>query len=439
MDARARGRGQLLCALAILIAFGAMLALTAGGGEAAEPGRPSAGPAAKPEGLDPEALARISVRVEPRVARRVERLRGLKFDRIPKPEIVDSDYLNRLSAREARRTGAEQGIGADEAELRMLGLLAPDEQLESIFGSTGDLAAAAYDTESDRLYVVEDAVVANRALIEFVLAHELTHALEDQRFGLSGAGGNDDRALARTALSEGSATAVMIDYGSRYLSPTDLLSASAGLDTGTGGVPKFYVDQLLWTYVGGARFIGGLRALGGGWKLVDYALRSRPPTTTEQVLHTDKYVQDERPAAVRIETRELRSRGWRRADRGMIGELSTSQLLELGDDQSTARGAAQGWGGDRYELWRRDAAPGGCADPCRSDLVLVADWHMDSGDDARHLERALGDYLASGLGAEGDESDGGAAAVRVSGGETALVLAPDGPTAQAVAFEQVAR
>ena len=153
--------------------LGAVLALAAGGSRTSGREAAAAETDDRPASLDPATLARISVRVEPRVARRVEEIRGLEFDRIPKPEIVDSEYLNRLSAREARRRGAYEGLGADEAELRILGLLAPDEQLESIFGSTGDLAAAAYDTDKDRLYIVEDAVVANRALVEFVLAHEL--------------------------------------------------------------------------------------------------------------------------------------------------------------------------------------------------------------------------------------------------------------------------
>ena len=43
----------------------------------------------------------------------------------------------------------------------------------------------------------------------------------------------------------------MEDYGARYLNPFDLLAASAAIDTGTGDVPKFLVDELTWTYLGG--------------------------------------------------------------------------------------------------------------------------------------------------------------------------------------------
>jgi hypothetical protein len=445
VDAGASGKAQLLCALAIVVALGLLLALGADGAATDPPAGAAQAAAAAPSGeADSPDLARLSVRVEPRVARRVEAIRGLRFARIPKPEVVDGDYLNRLSEREARRTGAHRGIGTDEAELRILGLLAPDEQLESILGSTGDLAAAAYDTHTDRLYVVSDAVAANKALVEFVLAHELTHALEDQRFGLRGGRDlDDDAALALAALHEGSATSMMVAYASEHLSATDLIAGSAAVSSDTGDVPRFFVDQLLWTYTGGARFVEGLRRLAGSWKLVDYALQSRPPATTEQVLHVDKYVHGEAPLPVGIETAALSQRGWRRADRGVIGELSTSQLLELGSDHQAAQRAAAGWGGDVYELWRRGPAPQSCADPCRSDLVLVADWRSDSDRAAARLQDGLSRYLEAGLGGERAEPgvwilDGGFAAISAVGDETVLVFAPEAETAVAVAEDQVA-
>ncbi len=215
-------RAQLGFAGLILVALAAALALSGPGGEAAtaQPG------AAKGSGseLDRAELVRISRASEPRVARRVERIRRLQFKRIPRPEVVSSEFLNRLGLREAERGPGGLGVGADDAFGQIIGLLGPDERLEAAYESTGDLAAAAYDPETKRLYVVSDAVVANQALVEFVLAHELDHALEDQRFGLPGSDGvNDDRALAETALIEGSATSVMVDYAARNLDPLELL------------------------------------------------------------------------------------------------------------------------------------------------------------------------------------------------------------------------
>ena len=191
----------------------------------------------------------------------------------------------------------------------------------------------------------------------------------------------------------------MVDYAARNLDPLNLLASTEGIDTGTGDVPKAYVDQLTWAYLGGLRFITALRDLAGGWKLVDYALESRPPATTEQILHPRKYVRDELGGPVRIDGAPLRARGWQRADRSVFGELPTSQLLELGVDRPRARRAAAGWDGDRYELWRRDVPPADCEYPCRSDLVLVAKWGFDTTRDANQFTRTVPGYLERGLGA----------------------------------------
>jgi hypothetical protein len=390
----------LLCGLAILAALAALLVLSPGGTV------PSALSEIPAEAADAEALPRIVVRLEPRVARRVAALRGLEFDEVPEPEVVDSEYLNRIGARDARSRDLDRGLAADEAELRMLGLLAPDEQLESILASTGDLAAAAYDSRTGRLYVVSDAVGVNRALIEFVLSHELDHALEDQRFGLGGGAQlDDDAALARMALHEGSATALMVEYAGEHLSPAELIAGTAGVDPGTG-------------------------------------LGQRPPASTEQVLHVDKYVHAEEPVPVAVQPAALEVAGWRRADGGVIGEFTTRQLLEVGVDEEVARRAAAGWGGDRYELWRRRQAPSGCEDPCRSHLIFVANWRMDSIADARELRDGLAEYLSDGLGAgerrlDGWELDGTAATLSRTGPAVTLVLAPEAETAFEVAADQV--
>ncbi len=425
-----QGKGQLLSALAILVVFGGVLATVAGG---------RSSPTAQPT---EDSLAELSVRIEPTVARRVAEIRSLAFDRVPEAEVVDSEYLNRLGAREIKRVDARRGAGEDEAELRIFGLLEADEELESIFGATGDLAAAAYDPRKDRLYVVSDAVSADPSLVEFILAHELTHALEDQRFGIGGGTRlDDDASLARTALTEGSATAIMVDYAARYIGAADLLGATAALGADDAGVPEFYLDQTTWTYIGGLRYVTALRRLGGGWKLVDHAFSERPPASTEQVLHPDKYVRDELPLVVAIDDESLQERDWRRADRGVVGELTTSQLLEVGVDTATAERAAAGWGGDRYELWRQEASPAGCEHPCREGYVLVIGWRMDSAGDAGQLAGALVEYLEDGLGGEGEGSgvwrvDGGFVALRAAGESVALVFAPDSGTAAAIAAGQ---
>ena len=431
----------VISSLLIQLALGGALALAGPSGNRAATTEEEA-PA---DQLDSDELARISVDSLPAVARDVERVRELEFDRLPKPEVVTSEFLNRLGARELERQSGDLGIGADQAVGEMTGLIEADEDLNAAYNSTGDLAAAAYDPKTKRLYVVSDAVAANEALVEFVLAHELDHALEDQSFGIGGGGKlDDDGALAEQALVEGSATDVMIEFAARFLNPLELLAAANTIDEGTGEVPRAFVDQLTWTYLGGRRFIQALRDYGGGWKLVDYAFEDRPPATTEQVLHPVKYIRGERPDAVFIDPGELQAEGWRRADGNVIGELPTALLLEVGADREVAREAAAGWDGDRYELWRRDVAPGACAYPCRAELLLVAKWAWDGPRDAGEFADAAATYIEEGLGGEAVSADvwqveGGY--VGLAGGrlESALVFAPELDLARSVAVAQRAK
>ena len=112
LDLMHAGR-QLGFATLILLVLGASLALAGpGGGPAtADPGAGSP----SESGLDRRELTRISVASTPRVARRVERVRELQFDRVPRPEVVGSEFLNRLGLRELRRADALAGIAADDA------------------------------------------------------------------------------------------------------------------------------------------------------------------------------------------------------------------------------------------------------------------------------------------------------------------------------------
>jgi hypothetical protein len=200
----------------------------------------------------------------------------------------------------------------------------------------------------------------------------------------------------------------MQDYLVRYIGAEKALGGrlASGLDTGPK-LPKFLQDELVWPYLGGAEFIQSLwRTAGGKWTLVNLADRVRTPDSTEQVMHSEKWLAVEKPLAVRFDT-GLHD-PWRRTAAGTWGEWQTRELLG-GDDR-----AAAGWGGDRYELWQR----GTCSSPpCRDSDVLVMRWRWDDVRDAREFEAAL-------------RVDG--ATVRAHGDTVTLVLAPTAALARRV-------
>jgi len=390
------------------------------------------------EGGAPAAPRSASVET---IARRVERIRGLRFDTTPRPRTVSGEEARREGLDDLDRSYPTPERRADEELYKLLGLLAPADDLREIFGSVfGDQVAGYYDPRSGALRIVEGGGPVNRVLDETTVAHELDHALEDQRFDLElgESGTSGDAALANLALVEGTATALMNEYQRRHFRPEEALGGAAAgalAAPSTASLPPFVTAQLLFPYLDGERFVGRLYATGrDSWRLVDLAERVRPPVSTEQILHPEKYLAAEPPRRVRLRGvgRTLGPR-WSRVAASSFGEWQTREWLARGGG-GAAPGAAAGWAGDRYELWRSGSLPrDGCRAPCVADDALVMRWHWDTTRDADEFRAAVDDALEEGLGGRrlgrrpGEWTLRGGVARVVAQAErrVTLVLAPD--------------
>src|SRR4051812_20344789 len=104
-------------------------------------------------------------------------------------------------------------------------------------------------------------------------------------------------------------------------------------------------ERLLFPYVAGKDFVTALYRA-GGFPLLDRSFGS-PPTTTEQVLHPEKYLAGEPAIPVRAPAAPA---GYRAAFVGRMGELQIRAMLTpcVGEDE--ARASALGWGGDAYTI-----------------------------------------------------------------------------------------
>ena len=192
-----------------------------------------------------------------------------------------------------------------------------------------------------------------------MLAHELNHALEDQHYDLSDRLGTGDRDLALTSLVEGTATVAMIRYARRFQNTLALALAAGGIDGGTEGVPPFIVDQLLFAYTGGARFVRALYEETGSWAVVNNALESDPPVSSEQIMHPRKYLLNEGPLEFAFAIRQWRERDG--PSRDAAPSASSRPREMLGDGARLRRSAAAGWGADS---WACSGSAGG-SDPLR--------------------------------------------------------------------------
>ena len=375
------------------------------------------------------------------MARRVEEIRGIEFDEVPEPQVTDTEELRDLAEKQIAKPKAAETIAASDAELKLLGLLEPDESLADVTTDVSADAAAYYDPKEKELFLLGDAVPAGPALTEFVLAHELNHALEDQAFGLpKSSPSSDDAVLAESALVEGSATALMTEYAVEHLAVTDLLDETGALESGATDLPDIAMAQVTFAYFGGQRFVDELRAnADGGWDLVDFAYQRRLPATTEQILHPEKYLEDE--GALPVPDIPDPGPGWEEVDDGTVGEFFTREILRQDAEEVGADEAAAGLGRRpvpvlpaqgrafrvhgrlprgqcaRDRLARRRRGRGGWASHC-----------------ARRVRGTLPGRRRCRAAAAWELEGGGWAAMGGSGEVVSLALAPDEATARAWRF-----
>lgn len=196
-----------------------------------------------------------------------------------------------------------------------------------------------------------------------IAAHELTHALQDQYYDLNKfidpKSENSDAQLAHSALVEGDATAVMMDYMRGLMGQPgierdgDVNSfmmqnvLGMSLTAGTGNVPQSLQMLLLFPYTSGLRFAHALLRK-GSYAEIDRAFR-RPPSSTEEILHPEKYLRNSHDY-ITFDSTEFTSelpQGAKIVHQDTIGEFMISALLGMFvGDKLKAADAAAGWGGD---------------------------------------------------------------------------------------------
>ena len=209
------------------------------------------------------------------------------------------DYLVREEKKD--KTDAQQY--ADEKSLVAFGLIPKDFPIDSfMLDVLTDQVAGLYDPrEKNFILPIGFPLEEQRD----VMAHELTHALEDQSFGIDpwikAARPNDDAELARNSVSEGTAVDAMIDYTVRddYLNVRDMPDITMLIRSGAidnmdkdpllSKAPAVIRDSLLFPYLSGASFSQQFLKAHAGWGDLKLVFQN-PPVSTQQILHPELYL-----------------------------------------------------------------------------------------------------------------------------------------------------
>ena len=272
--------------------------------------------------------------------------RGLAFKADVKVALLDDAAFKRELTEDPPDATDIKELTTD---LTALGLIEPDVDVIALLTEfVGAAVVGLYDPETKELYVRGAAITP---YTRQVMVHELTHALQDQHFSIDRPeldDVDDEQGIAFTTLVEGDA--VRIDTAYREsLSPADQ-HAAAKEEFGLGGevgddIPEALISLLTFPYEVGPVFAETL--VKRGRARLDRAF-SQPPTSTEQLLHPEKFISGEAALEVAAPTPDGRV-----VDQGVLGELGLTLFLEGSVGDNAAAVAASGWGGDRYVSWEK--------------------------------------------------------------------------------------
>jgi tetratricopeptide (TPR) repeat protein len=244
----------------------------------------------------------------------------------------------------------------DQEFLFMTGVIPEDFSLEDIWGDMySEQITGFYIAGEDTLYLIEQEQPS--ASDEITLAHEYVHALQDQVYNLEELDDqteNSDQSMALDALLEGDATFTASEYVIEHISQVDLADAITKIEKletpVTDSIPYYFKEAASFPYDFGMEFVAALYEQ-GGWTAVDEAY-SNPPQSTEQIIHPEKYWDGEEPIPVTMpELYPEFSETWEEVTQDVLGELGVQLMLAESLGPAGALQAADGWGGDEYQLF----------------------------------------------------------------------------------------
>lgn len=351
---------------------------------------------------------------DPRIVefvRFVEHSRGLKFEHpIPVEFLDDAAFRQEVVTDDADLTKADRALGREySGDLRALGLVGPVFDFIAASNALDAQGVVGFYDQDTQKMVIRGQDLDNTE-VRVTIVHELTHALQDQHYGLTklqNATESSGEDFALAVLVEGDAVWVEEDYlASLPQAEQDAYSSvvvsSTSPEPGSADDVSPVLDRFFAApYDLGYWFVGFLRSharRGGSTKAVDRAF-GHPPPSDEQVLDPVAFLGDERPKVPRAP--KLGTGETKRGGSDELGAFGLYYLLASRLDPRTALAAVTGWNGDTYVGFTRDQQP-----------CIRAAIATDDPREAKQLAAALGQWAA--------EGPAGAASVERAGAEVAL-------------------
>ena len=344
----------------------------------------------------------------------------LPIEHTVKRKLISRDQVNRYLKEKFDEDEGAKRMERSEIVLKKFGLLDPDFHLKPFLLSLlTEQVAGFYDNKTKTVNLL-DWIEPDEQ--KPVLAHELTHALQDQKIDLTkwsdvsleSTSHNvqednhhlqvDEADTARTAVAEGQAMAVFIDYtlrpsGKTIADAPDLADRLKDQVTDTGGspvmarAPLLLQQSLLFPYDEGLTFEQAILVKAGKDAAFGGVL-ANPPSSSFEIMHPKAYMAHAPVPVIRLpDIHPLLDAEYTPYDIGVMGELDVRILAELFGGREIAVALAPEWDGGVYYAAQRKSAVTEAEKESTASIALLYYSKWKNADSARSFLRIYADQV----------------------------------------------
>ncbi|MDP8218598.1 MAG: hypothetical protein P9M03_07725, partial [Candidatus Theseobacter exili] len=323
----------------------------------------------------------------------VQELRELSYISPPVYKDVQRDALKKIIHDEMQKENPPEKIRNIKRVLAAFGYLKNDFDLYNAINKLyQEQIAGFYDPDKKTLFSIKDLPLSGN-LQRAILAHELTHVLQDQHYDLKEHFDNksksDDEKIALQSIVEGDATFITQLFYIKTLNFSviaDLFSFFTLDQKQFNQTPMVIKENLLFPYLKGMEFVTYLHRK-GGWEQINKAFEY-PPKSSEQIIHPEKFIDNEMPVDIKLPSIDKEMKDWNTVEINVIGEFNIFILVKKFLNQPKAKIASEGWGGDKYMYLENKSRDG---------YILIWSTRWDTEKDAEQFEETYKKLLVKNI------------------------------------------
>lgn len=295
----------------------------------------------------------------------IESIRNLRVSKPVPVGVKSTKELNKYLSKTIEKEYPDSEIRKEKLLYQHFGIVEKSMDFkEALLNLYTQQIAGLYDDKSKEFFIIERTGQENSdGETDIVVSHELVHAIQDQNFNIDKyvrKNTNNDSISAKMAVIEGEATVVSMQY---IFTQSPLFAGNVPdiesmmdnplvklLDTTSRNIPGFFKEQLYFPYTKGSKFIQSLhKHFDKDWSKMNI-LYKNPPVSTEQILHPEKYLKNEKPENI-LMSKKILDNEFKLVDSNSLGEFFMFNLFLEYLSENNSKIASEGWNGDKIQLY----------------------------------------------------------------------------------------